>query len=61
MAALYCPCENKNRNWAEFWWNSEKDKHIWVFFDDDKVSETEMVTHCPGCGKELHRRTLVAA
>lgn len=63
MAAFYCPCKNRNSIWAEFWWKPEEDKHTWVFFDDDTTSETyaEMVTHCPGCGKELHRRTLTAA
>lgn len=63
MAAFYCPCENKNSIWAEFWWKSEEDKHIWVFFDDDKTSVTyaEMVTHCPSCGKELSRKSMIAA
>lgn len=63
MAALYCTCENKNRFWGEFWWKAEKDKHTWVFFDDEGSSETYkgIVTHCPGCGRELHRKTLMAA
>jgi hypothetical protein len=31
-----------------------------VFFDDDNTSETftEQVTHCPGCGKPLERKSL---
>lgn len=36
---------------------------MWVFFDDDKGSETygESINNCPGCGEEIHRKTLTAA
>jgi uncharacterized protein with PIN domain len=52
-----------HRLWAEFWWDSDKDRHTWVFFDDDKQSETykEKITRCPECGEELHRKTMTAA
>jgi hypothetical protein len=32
----------------------------WVFFDDEKTSETyaEQLTHCPGCGRSLERKAL---
>src|SRR5215212_8729179 len=46
--------------WGEFWWVGREYK--WVFFDDDNTSETfaEQVTHCPGCGRPLDRKTLKA-
>jgi hypothetical protein len=63
MAALQCTCEKKNRIWGEFWWKADADKHTWLFFDDEEESKTykQSVTHCPGCGVELHRKTLIAA
>ena len=34
----------------------------WVFFDDEKTSETyaEQLTHCRGCGRALERKGLRA-
>ncbi len=63
MAVFYCKCENRKRFWAEFWWKPDKDKHGWVFFADDKGSESygESVTNCAGCGERLHRGKLTAA
>ena len=63
MAALHCTCENKNKIWGEFWWKAEEGKHSWIYFDNEETSGTyrEKVTHCPGCGVELHRKTLLAA
>jgi hypothetical protein len=61
VAVYYCKC--KKRVWAEFWWKPDKDKHEWLFFDDDRGSETygESVTTCSGCGEQLHRGTLTTA
>ena len=63
MAVFYCTCKSRKRIWAEFWWKSDENKHGWVFFDDDKGSETfgESVTTCSGCGERLHRGTLTTA
>jgi sarcosine oxidase delta subunit len=60
MMMLLCPCSQECRIWAEFWWVGRG--HQWVFFDD-QTSEThaEEVTHCPGCGRLLDRKTLKAA
>jgi hypothetical protein len=63
VAVFYCTCEQKSKIWAELWWKPEEDKQIWVFFDDDKGSETygQSVTNCLGCGEPLHRKALTAA
>ena len=63
VAVFYCNCKKRNRIWAEVWWQPDKDKHLWVFFDDDKDGETygESINNCPGCGEELHRKMLTAA
>jgi hypothetical protein len=63
MAALHCLCKKRSMIRAEFWWKAAEDKHGWVYFDDDEASQTytQSVTHCPGCGEELHRRMLSAA
>jgi hypothetical protein len=60
MARLVCPCAQGGDLWGEFWWVGREYK--WVFFDDDNDSETfaEQVTHCPGCGRLLDRKTLKA-
>jgi hypothetical protein len=44
--------------WGEFWWI--EGEHRWVFFDDEKTSETyaEQLTHCPDCGRSLERKAL---
>ncbi len=58
MAVLYCPCPEKHKLWGELWFT--EDKHRWVFFDDDKSSETyaEQVERCPACGRLLERKNL---
>src|SRR5215204_5440022 len=58
MAALRCTCEQGTNLWGEFWWI--EGEHRWVFFDDEKTSETyaEQLTHCPGCGRSLERKAL---
>jgi hypothetical protein len=58
MALLRCPCQQGTDIWGEFWWVSGG--HQWVFFDDEKSSETyaEQVEHCPGCGTQLERKNL---
>ena len=60
MASLVCPCARGGDLWGEFWWVGREYK--WVFFDDDETSGTftEQVTHCPGCGRPLDRKTLKA-
>ncbi len=60
MVALNCSCERGTEMWGEFWWT--EGRHQWVFFDDDRASETyaEHVTHCPGCGSALDRKNLRA-
>jgi hypothetical protein len=53
MATLLCECGH--RLWSEFWWNGTK--HLWVFFDDERTSETylERITSCPDCGRQVTR------
>ena len=60
MAALRCTCEQGTNLWGEFWWI--EGEHRWVFFDDEKTSETyaEELTLCRGCGRSLERKTLRA-
>jgi hypothetical protein len=60
MVALGCTCEQGTNLWAEFWWI--EGEYRWVFFDDEKTSETyaEQLTHCPGCGRSLERKALRA-
>jgi hypothetical protein len=60
MAALRCTCEQGTNLWGEFWWI--EGEHRWVFFDDEKTSETyaEQLTHCPDCGTSLERKGLRA-
>jgi hypothetical protein len=61
MAALRCSCEQGTPIWGEFWWVGGE--HRWLFFDNDKSSETyaEQVTRCRGCGKTLERTELRTA
>lgn len=58
MVALYDPCEQRHTFWGELWWI--EGEHRWVFFDDEKTSDThtENVTHCPSCGRLLERKAL---
>jgi hypothetical protein len=58
MVALRCTCEQGTNLWGEFWWI--EGEHRWVFFDDEKTSETytEQLTHCPECGRSLERKGL---
>jgi hypothetical protein len=60
MVALRCTCEQGTNLWGEFWWI--EGEHRWVFFDDEKTSETygEELTHCPECGRSLERKALRA-
>ena len=60
MVALRCSCERGTNLWGEFWWI--EGEHRWVFFDEEKVSEThgERLTHCPHCGRLLERKILKA-
>jgi hypothetical protein len=58
MAALRCPCPQGSKIWGELWWTESK--HRWVFFDDEKTSQTytQNLTHCPGCERPLARENL---
>jgi hypothetical protein len=58
VAALYCPCGQAHKLWAEFWWT--EGRHQWIFFDDSKTSETytEQVENCPACSSRLERKNL---
>jgi hypothetical protein len=60
MAALRCSCPQGTDIWGEFWWVGGG--YQWVFFDDEKTSETyaEQITCCPGCGRPLERKELRA-
>ena len=51
MATLFCECGHKL--WSEFWWNGTK--HLWVFLDDEKTSETyaQQVASCPECDEPI--------
>ena len=59
MAALRCSCEQGMPIWGEFWWIGGGG-YRWVFFDNDKTSETytERVTRCRECGTALERKEL---
>ena len=59
MAALRCSCEQGMPIWGEVWWVGGGD-HRWVFFDNDKTSETyaQQITRCRGCGTTLERERL---
>ncbi len=61
MVMLRCPCEQGSDVWGELWWT--EDGHRWVFFDDDKRSETyaEEVERCPACGRRLERKGMAKA
>ena len=57
----YVVLASKGTNfWGEFWWI--EGEHRWVFFDDEKTSETyaEQLTHCRECGRSLERKGLRA-
>jgi hypothetical protein len=45
--------------WGKFWWVGGTE-HRWMFFDDDKSSETyaRQITRCRGCGTMLERERL---
>ena len=60
MAELRCPCGRGSELWGEFWWTGGG--HRWVFFDDEKTSETyaEQVESCPVCGRRLEHEELIA-
>jgi hypothetical protein len=46
---------------GELWWTGGE--HRWVFFDDEKTSETytEQVEPCPACGRGLERKEMAKA
>jgi hypothetical protein len=56
--ALRCSCHQGPEVWAELWWTGEE--HRWVFFDDDKRSETyaEQIERCPACGRRFDREEM---
>jgi len=61
MVALRCPCQQqRHKIWGELWWVGGNHEWEWVFFDDLQTSETyaEDITHCPGCGRQLERKSL---
>ena len=67
MAALRCSCEQGMPIWGEFWWVGGEE-HRWMFFDNDKTSETyaQQITRCRGCGttlehERLHRASALSA
>jgi len=45
--------------WGEFWWVGGGE-HRWMFFDNDKTSETyaQQITRCRGCGTTLEHERL---
>jgi hypothetical protein len=59
MVLLRCRCHEGPKVWGELWWTAEGE-HRWVFFDDDKRSETytEQVERCPACGRRLERKEM---
>ena len=59
MAALRCSCEQGMPIWGEVWWVGGGE-HRWMFFDDDKTSETyaQQITRCRGCGTTLEHERL---
>ncbi len=59
MAALRCSCAQGMPIWGEVWWVGGRE-HRWVFFDDDKTSQTytERITRCRGCGTTLEHERL---
>ena len=58
MVALQCPCQQGPEVWGELWWTGGE--HRWVFFDDEKTSETyaEEIERCPACGRGLERKEM---
>lgn len=58
MVALRCSCDEGAEVWGELWWRGGE--HRWVFFDDDKKSETyaEQIERCPACGRRLRRKEM---
>jgi hypothetical protein len=58
MVMLRCPCQQGPEVWGELWWTGGE--HRWVFFDDDRSSETyaEQVEHCPACGRRLEQKVM---
>ena len=46
---------------GELWWTGGEDR--WVFFDDDRSSETyaEQVEHGPACGRRLEQKVKARA
>jgi hypothetical protein len=62
MAALGCSCQQGTPIWGELWWVGGA-QHRWLFFDDEKSSETysEQITRCRGCGRTLEHKELLRA
>ena len=61
MVMLWCPCHEERQVWGELWWRGSE--HRWVFFDDDRTSETyaEQIERCPACGRRLEREEMAEA
>jgi hypothetical protein len=61
MVMLRCPCEQGSDVWGELWWTGNG--HRWVFFDDDKRSDTYAteVERCPACDRRLEREGMAKA
>jgi hypothetical protein len=59
MVALRCTCRQGVDVWGEVWWLGGG--HRWVFFDDDRMSETytERIGSCPWCGKAFERKEML--
>lgn len=59
MVRLRCGCRQGVDVWGEVWWVGGG--HRWMFFDDEKTSETysERIGHCPGCGKVFERKEML--
>jgi hypothetical protein len=61
MVMLRCPCQQGPEAWGELWWAGGE--HRWVFFDDDRSSETyaEQVERCSACGRRLEQKVMARA
>ena len=60
MARLHCSCRRGVDVWGEVWWAGGGLR--WVFFDDEKTSETysQGIGSCPGCGKAFERKDMLS-
>jgi hypothetical protein len=60
VARLRCSCGQGVDVWGEVWWAGGGPR--WVFFDDEKTSETysQRIGRCPGCGKAFERKDMLS-